>query len=117
VIRNHILRFWSSFPGLNHVPKKVYLHRPDGLDITVITEYEITFPNGLHVKGESVAVLEFVERDERLFLSSNRLILVRGAHLGVLMSQLLGLISFDFILSLPWTYICLLTHSGRIRIL
>jgi hypothetical protein len=41
-------------------------------------------------------MLEFVERDERLFLLSNRLILVRGAHLDVLMSQLWGFISSDF---------------------
>ncbi|GIJ88146.1 hypothetical protein Asppvi_007063 [Aspergillus pseudoviridinutans] len=75
VIRNHILRFWDSFPGLNHVPAKVYLHRAQGLDVAVITAYEITFPGGYHVAGESVAMLEFVEQNGRLLLASNRLIL------------------------------------------
>ncbi|KAJ6133797.1 hypothetical protein N7523_000119 [Penicillium sp. IBT 18751x] len=74
-IRQHILRFWSSFPGLNHVPKKVYSHGDDMMDLTILTSYEITFANGQFVSGESVALLKFVEKDGRLVLTTNRLIL------------------------------------------
>lgn len=75
-IRQHILHFWASFPGLNHVPKKVYIHGDDMMDLTVITSYEITFKNNETVSGESVAFLEFAEEDGMLLIKTNKLILV-----------------------------------------
>ncbi|RAK80241.1 uncharacterized protein BO72DRAFT_346054, partial [Aspergillus fijiensis CBS 313.89] len=60
-IRQHILRFWASFPGLKHVPKKVYSNGGDMMDLTVLTSYKITFSNNQSVSGESTALLEYVE--------------------------------------------------------
>lgn len=82
-VRQHILRFWASFPGLNHVPKKVYSHGDDMMDLTVITSYEITFSNNETVSGESVALLEFVAEDGKLVLKTNKLILVSYSHVPI----------------------------------
>ncbi|KAJ6090519.1 hypothetical protein N7486_009334 [Penicillium sp. IBT 16267x] len=44
-IEGYLFRSQASFPGLNHTPKKAYIHDEDGKDLTVITTFEITFPN------------------------------------------------------------------------
>ncbi|KAF9889864.1 hypothetical protein FE257_006954 [Aspergillus nanangensis] len=74
-IQQHILRFWTSFPGLNHIPQKIYTHGENGLDLIIITTYEITFSNGNHVSGESVAMMTFVNDNSKLLVNLNKLII------------------------------------------
>ncbi|KAJ5819744.1 hypothetical protein N7474_005335 [Penicillium riverlandense] len=75
-IEGYLFRSQKIFAGLNHIPKKVYIHGQDGMDLTVITTYEITFPNGKYVSGESAAMLEFAKQDSQMFVRMNRLIIV-----------------------------------------
>lgn len=68
------------FPGLLHTPKSVYIsqgtHIGSQMDIIAITCYAVAFPNGHHVTGESVAVMNVVQQGDQLAIRSNKLYLV-----------------------------------------
>ncbi|KAL3475455.1 hypothetical protein BJX99DRAFT_259401 [Aspergillus californicus] len=74
-IKGYLLDCHKNLPGLDHSPKKVYFNSADGMDLTIITSYKFTSPNGKYVSGESAALFEFEEQDSKVSVRVCRLII------------------------------------------
>ncbi|KAH7232254.1 uncharacterized protein BKA55DRAFT_146983 [Fusarium redolens] len=61
----HIKDFWKSFPGLKHQPLKAYTYDPAGLELIILTNYEMTCPDGSVVEDKSAAQFLLKEVDGR----------------------------------------------------
>ncbi|KAL6353911.1 hypothetical protein LRP88_12906 [Fusarium phalaenopsidis] len=51
----HITNFWKSFPGLKHQPLKAYTYDPAGRELIILTNYEMTCPDGSVIQDKSAA--------------------------------------------------------------
>ncbi|WAO91710.1 Hypothetical protein NCS54_00919000 [Fusarium falciforme] len=64
----HITNFWKSFPGLKHQPLKAYTYDPAGRELIILTNYEMTCPDGSVIQDKSAAHFHLKEVNGRLVI-------------------------------------------------
>ncbi|RSM08212.1 hypothetical protein CDV31_008220 [Fusarium ambrosium] len=61
----HITNFWKSFPGLKHQPLKAYTYDLAGRELIILTNYEMTCPDGSLIQDKSAAHFHLKEVNGR----------------------------------------------------
>ena len=77
----HITNFWKSFPGLKPQPLKAYTYDPAGRELIILTNYEMTCPDGSVIQDKSAAHFHLKEVSGRHVIERLTLYLVSPKHL------------------------------------
>ncbi|KAF2175823.1 hypothetical protein K469DRAFT_646451 [Zopfia rhizophila CBS 207.26] len=77
-LKAYLTDFWTSCPGLVHTAKKFWFHDRAGRDLFVVSNYNIIFPDGTQVTGDTAASLQLVDVDGKLLCKRNELFVDPG---------------------------------------